>query len=928
MSAISPAIDPGRDRQEHPTGTLLLRLNDCPFPAWIHDEKDLQIVEVNERAMRLYGFTRAQFLALRVTDLEVGEGASPQGRASAEPASGAAEICRHRKADGEIIAVRLETSRIRVADRPACFVAAIDRSEECQALAERERERHELVAANEGFRQLLATASDWYWEIDREGRTTLLSPNYEAVTGIPPSAVLGRRMIECPALSLDPQLALMAVMAMKEARPFRDLAWSWSYPDGTRRWFKISGAPQSAADGMFQGYRGIGAEITSTIEAEATSRLAQRRIEAATAHVTQPFAVFDAEERIVASNEAFINNVLRGAGSALDASVEDITEWRDKGGFLRQTLAVLLERGFYAEGSDGTVPDLETLLAHYRREGEYTYHLSDGRWMLVTYRRLPGDAKVALWSDVTALKQAEEALRDAKEAAERANRAKSDFLTNMSHEIRTPMNGIIGMTALLLDTKLTERQREFGTAICDSADALLTVINDILDISKLEAGKIDLENIDFDLCDTVESAAFLLAPKAQERRLDLMAFVDPAVQHRFCGDPTRLRQVLLNLIGNAIKFTEQGGISIEVAAEPGETPLLRFDVTDTGIGMTAATQAKLFEKFTQADSSVARRYGGTGLGLSISKQLVEMMGGRLEVSSRPGAGSKFSFILPMAPAAVAGRPVTLPTPLKGRRALVVDDLAMNRRLFERQLARFGMLAKSAGVSLLAFRELELALARGEAFDIVILDEAMPDMPGQVLVDRIRAVPGLAKTKLVLTSSNGDPSAVGPSDAILLKPMRQQALLDRLSCLYGTAPIEPVAAETAAATKRDVKTLRILLAEDNKINQRLAAAILEKAGYGCDIVNSGREAVEAVRRSVYDVILMDVQMPDMDGVEATKLIRALEPPKNCVRVIAMTAHAMSGVRDMYLASGMNDYISKPISVAILLEKLAQCTIEHA
>jgi|GEM_PF-5500976 PAS domain S-box-containing protein len=1053
MIGISPANGLRIGQEENLTGTLVLRLEDCPFPAWIYDEESLQIVDMNNRALQLNGLTRAQSLALRVTDLAVGDVASREVRASTCQASDPAKVGRYRKADGEIIGVRLETSRIRLADRPACFVAAIDLSQEGRALAESERRNRDLAAANEDLRQLLETASDcywetdacgditfispecevrygnpvgdrldnrlntlpnmaidlesgekalaamrlrqpfrdipyshsladgrrieirtsgvpiidgdgrfsgwrimakdvtaeveadralraseqqlrelfeissdWYWECDADGRSTFLSPNYEAATNIPQSEVLGRRLIECQALSLNPQLAIMAVMAMKEGRPYRDLAYSWTYPDGTKRWFKISGAPHFGVDGTFRGYRGTGAEVTSAVEAGAASQLAQRRIEAATAHVAQPFAVFDAEERMIAYNEAF-GKLIRPAGSALDASVEDIAEWRDKGSFVRDLLAALLQRGFYAEGADGTVPDIETLLAHYCREGEYTYHLSDGRWMLVTYRRLPGDATVALWSDVTALKHAEEALRAAKEAAERANLAKSDFLTNMSHEIRTPMNGIIGMTALLLDTPLTETQRGFGTAICDCADALLTVINDILDISKLEAGKIDLETIDFDLVDTVESAAFLLAPKAQEKHLDLVVFVDPAVLRRYCGDPTRLRQALLNLIGNAIKFTEEGGISIEVAVEPAVTPLLRFDVTDTGIGMTEATQSRLFEKFAQADSSVARRYGGTGLGLSISKQLVEMMGGRFEVSSRPGVGSRFTFILPMAPAAGVAPPTTLPDHLEGLRVLVVDDLAMNLRLFERQLAGFGMLAKGVGDPLSALQELELAVSRGEAYDLAILDEMMPDMPGHVLVERIRAVPALAQTKLVLLSSTGEPSAVGSWDTVLLKPMSRRALRDRLSGLFGTGPTQSAASETIVATTQDVKKLRVLLAEDNKINQQIASAILQKAGYGCDIVNNGRAAVEAVQHSIYDVILMDVQMPDMDGVEATKFIRALPPPKNRVRIIAMTAHAMSGAREMYVASGMNDYISKPISVPLLLEKLAECTVEN-
>jgi len=522
--------------------------------------------------------------------------------------------------------------------------------------------------------------------------------------------------------------------------------------------------------------------------------------------------------------------------------------------------------------------------------------------------------------------QAAELARRALGQAQAASSGKSAFFAAVSHEIRTPMSGVLGMANLLIQTPLSDEQRDYVETIRMSGAALLTIINDVLDYSKMESGSFDLDVVEFDLVEMIEGIALLLAPQADEKGLDLWTFVPPDGPRHVTGDQGRLRQILLNLAGNAVKFTSSGAVSLTVAVaarEDGDITL-RFEVRDTGIGISQEARAKLFARFAQADSSIGRTYGGTGLGLAISKQLVELMGGEIGVDSTPGKGSTFWATVRLA---VSDRGAGAPSPetprVAGRTALVVDGSALNRRALRLSLEAWGMIVAEAEDGPAALAALDRASAAERPFAVALIDADLDGMTGDELMACIRQRWELAATKLVAIhrlSARGVEPAGTPAiaDATIRKPIIQSSLLD---CLAGVLDGRgaPAAAADVTVPEPDAeidaptapRRLHLLLAEDNQVNQKVISVMLLKAGHAVDVVANGDDAIAAVRARDYDVVLMDIQMPKMDGVTATRQIRRLPGSESRVPIVALTANAMAGDRESFLSAGMSDYVSKPI-----------------
>ena len=617
-----------------------------------------------------------------------------------------------------------------------------------------------------------------------------------------------------------------------------------------------------------------------------------------------PFAIvtLDLEHRIVACNPAFEQlfgySQIEVIGQDLDAliSIDDLNE---------ETKSVT------QSVRDGKVVHFFT--QRRRRDNAILDIELFGVPVVVMGKQI---GILGLYHDITELIQA-------RREAEDADRAKSAFLANMSHEIRTPMNGVIGMLELALDTSLTDEQEDYLKTSLESAEALLALLNDILDLSKIEAHKLDLEMIDFNLHSTVEDVAQILAQRAQVKNLELACFIQPDVPAHLRGDPGRLRQILVNLVGNGIKFTHQGEVSMrtELIHEDEQHALIRFEVRDTGIGISPEHHDVLFQSFSQADVSTTRKYGGSGLGLAISKQLVDLMGGEIDFESEPGKGSRFWFTAVFEKQANPEEQIlAMPTALQNLHVLVVDDNATNRTVLTKLVTGFGCRVESADSGQAGIDLLREALAENDPVQVLLLDMQMPDQDGHQTATEIKSDPDLQLLKILILTSighRGDATRFSEMgcDGYLLKPIKQRQLFEALLAAVGQ-PATPSPKRHKLITRHTISEQQkerppILLADDNSVNRKLVTTLLEKAGYKVDSVMTGQQALLAVQEKPYGLVLMDGQMPEMDGFEATQQIRLLESEARTTPIIAMTAHAMKGDRERCLEAGMDDYIPKPL-----------------
>jgi two-component system sensor histidine kinase/response regulator len=805
--------------------------------------------------------------------------------------------------------------------------------ENARLLRESQEAARRLAEERNLLRTLVDNLPDHIYIKDLQSRFVLVNAALMRFRGIStPDEIIGKTDFDLLPGEVAARFYAEEQELIRSGQPLVDQErLSVTSPDGMPRWLLVTKVPLRDPQGQIIGIVGINKDITERKRMEEALAQEQALMQALMDNLPDHIYFKDRESRFVRINRSLarwfgLSDPTQAMGKTdFDFFTEEHARqaYEDEQKIIKtgQPLMNIEEKETWPDRPDTWV--LTTKMPLRDREG-----------------RIVGTFGIS--RDITERKRMEEELRAAKEAAEAAARAKSEFLANMSHEIRTPLNAIIGMTSLLLDTPLSSQQREFAETIRTSSDTLLALINDILDFSKIEAGKLELEASPFDLQSCIEEALDLVASQAVAKGLELAYLVHNGTPISLIGDVARLRQVLVNLLSNAVKFTDQGEVVVEVTVDHEYRPpinaqcstannlvignlhtsqilpiRLHFSVRDTGIGIPQDQQARLFQSFTQLDASITRRYGGTGLGLAICKRLVEMMGGEIWVESEPGQGSTFHFTIVVQPAPAQPRRYRAQDPsLRGKRVLIVDDNPTNRHILTLQTQAWGMIPTPA-----ASGQEALSLLRQElTFDLAILDMQMPEMDGMTLAREIRKLPGgQALPLIMLTSlgSRGQAELSGEFAAYLVKPVKPSQLYDTLLAVLARATPSPRASAAPLVPFSD-KPLRILLAEDNLINQKVTLRLLERLRYRADIAANGFEVLEALQRQPYDVVLMDVQMPEMDGLEATRLIRQRLPAGRQPYIIALTANAMQGDREKCLEAGMDAYLAKPIR----LEDLAQ------